>query len=125
MKMKKISYLALLSTLVLLFPLAVLARAKNQHSVNIADPVEIGATQLKPGSYEVEWQEPGPAVQVRFLQHGKLVATVPGTLKTNDRQVTQDDIVTQTTRANKKVLKEIDFAHQKEALIFGRQASGM
>jgi hypothetical protein len=123
--MKNISCLALLSSLILLSPLCALARNKNQHSVDIPDSVQIGATQLQPGSYKVEWQEHGPAVHVRFLRDGRVVATVPGTLKTNDSQVTQDGIVIQTTKPNKKVLTEIDFGRQKEALIFGRRTSGM
>ena len=49
---------------------------------------------------------------------GKIVATVPGTLKTNDPQVTEDDIVIDTTSANAKTLKEIDFSHNKESLVF-------
>jgi hypothetical protein len=44
-------------------------------------------------------------------------ATVPGTLKTNDAHVV-DDIVTDTTSANAKTLKEIDFSRDKESLIF-------
>jgi hypothetical protein len=117
--MRLVKYLALLSTLTLLFPLAALARDKNEHSVNIADTVQIGSTQLKPGDYKVEWQETGPAVQVKFMKNGKTVATASGTLKTNDAQVFQDDIVTQMTSAHRKVLKEIDFGHDKEALVFG------
>ncbi|MGH9497713.1 MAG: hypothetical protein ACRD3L_01080 [Terriglobales bacterium] len=112
-------YTALLSTLILLFPLGALARSKNQHPVDILDPVQVGTTQLKPGDYQVEWQESGPQVRVSFVRDGRIVATVPGTLKTNDAQVTQDDIVTDTTTGNKKVLKEIDFSHAKEALLFG------
>jgi hypothetical protein len=46
------------------------------------------------------------------------VITVPGTLKTNDDQVTQDAIVTEATSPNTTTLKEIDFGHQKEALVF-------
>jgi hypothetical protein len=57
------------------------------------------------------------------MRDGKTVATVPGTLKTNDAQVTQDDIVTDTTSANTKTLTEIDFGRSKEALIF--EQSGM
>jgi hypothetical protein len=117
--MKYIKYLAILSTLTLLFPLSVWARDKNQHSVEIFDSVQIGTTQLKPGTYKVEWQEAGPVVHVEFIQDGKTVATVPGTLKMNDGQVIQDDVVIQTTSAHRKVLKEIDFGHQKEALVFG------
>jgi hypothetical protein len=67
--------------------------------------------------YKVEWQGTGSAVQVSFQQNGKTVATASGTLK-NDDQVTQDAIVTKATGADASTLKEIDFGHQKEALVF-------
>src|ERR1039457_1808970 len=92
--MKQIKCTALLSMLALLFPLGALARDKNQHSVVIPDSVQVGGAQLKPGNYKVEWQGTGPEVQVNFVRDGKTVATVPGTLKTNDAKVTQDEIVT-------------------------------
>ena len=93
------------------------AKVNNRHSVEIPDSVQVGGTQLKPGKYDVQWQGSGPEIQVSFLHDGKIVATVPGTLKTNDNQVTQDDTVIDTTNANGKVLKEIDFGKQKEALV--------
>jgi len=114
--MKQIKCTALLSMLVLLFPLGALARDKNQHSVQIPDSVQVGGAQLEPGNYKVEWQGTGPAVQVNFLRARKTIATVPGTLKTNDAHVV-DDIVTDTTNANAKTLKEIDFSRDKESLI--------
>ena len=117
--MKYVKHLALLSTLTLLLPLSLWARDKNQHSMNLSDSVQIGATQLTPGSYKVEWREAGPEVQVTFVREGKTVATASGTLKMNDDQVIHDDIVIQTTSDHRKVLKEIDFGRQKEALIFG------
>ena len=52
------------------------------------------------------------------MRDGKTVATVPGTLKTTDPQVVEDDIVIETTSANTKTLKEIDFGHNKESLVF-------
>jgi len=118
--MKHPKVLALLSTLALLFPFCAFGRDKNQHSVNIGDTVRVGSTQLKPGNYKVEWQGTGPAVQVRFLKDGKTVATAPATLQSNDKQVTQDDVVVDRTSANTKALEEIDFAHQKEALVFAQ-----
>ena len=124
MKMKCMQYLAVLSTLALLSPLSALAR-ENEHSVEIANAVQIGGTQLSPGTYKVEWQGTGSAIQVSFLQNGKTVATVPGTLKTNDEEVTQDEITIEGTRTDTKTLKEIDFGHQKEALVFGQGASSM
>jgi hypothetical protein len=39
-------------------------------------------------------------------------------LKTNDDQVTQDAVVTEATGASTSTLKEIDFGHQKQALVF-------
>jgi hypothetical protein len=52
---------------------------------------------------------------VTFLHNGKAVATVPGTLKTNDSQITADAV--QTDSAN-NTLNEIDFRRDKEALVF-------
>jgi len=97
----------------------------NAHSVEISDAVQIGGTKLKPGNYKVEWQGTGPAVQVSFQQSGKTVVTVPGTLKTNDDQVTQDAIVTEATGAGTSTLKEIDFHHLKQALVFDQDLGSM
>jgi len=117
MKSKYLQYLAVLSTLVLLFPVGALARDR-AHSVEIPYAVQVGGTRITAGSYKVAWQGTGPAVEVSFSQYGKTVATVSGTLKTNDDQVTQDAIVTEATSADTTTLKEIDFAHQKEAVVF-------
>ena len=119
--MKTVSYLALLSSLFLLFPLCTLAKDKNQHSVDLSDSVLVGTTQLQPGTYTVEWQEAGPGVTIEFLHGRKVVATVPGTLKTNDQQITQDEVVIKTRSDNRKVLTEIDFANQKQALVLSPQ----
>ncbi|MGA8493761.1 MAG: hypothetical protein WB711_25300 [Terriglobales bacterium] len=118
--MKYLKYLTILSILAVLSPLSVFARDKNSHSVDIPSTLQVGGSQLKPGNYKVEWQGTGPDIQVTFLRDGKSVATVPATLKTNDAQVTQDDIVTQP---DNKTLNEIDFHRDKEALVF--QQSGM
>ncbi len=113
--MKLPHYVAFLSILAVLAPLSAFAREKNQHSVDIPDAVQVGGKQLEAGSYKVEWQGAGPEVQVTFLRNGKAVATVPGTLKTNDSQVTQDAIQTDSA---KNTLNEIDFRRDKEALVF-------
>jgi hypothetical protein len=121
--MKHLQYVALFLTLASFSPLGAFAKDKNVHSVNLADAVQIGTTQLKPGSYKVEWQGTGPNVQVNFLHEGKTVATVPGTLKTNEERITRDEIVTDPSSTGARALKEIDFGHQKEALVFSQ--SGM
>ena len=113
--MKLSNYVAFLSILAVLIPLSAFAREKNQHSVDIPDTVQVAGKQLDAGSYKVEWQGAGPAVQVTFLRNGKPVATVPGTLKTNDSQITADAIQTDSA---KNTLNEIDFRRDKEALVF-------
>jgi hypothetical protein len=87
--------------------------------------VQIGTTELTPGDYKVEWQGTGPAVKVSFRRNGKTVVTVPGTLKTNDGRVTRDAIETEATGRGTSTLKEIDFGHQKEALVFDQNPGGM
>jgi hypothetical protein len=114
----------LLLSLVLLFPLSVFARAKNSHSLYIADAVIVSGHKLAPGHYKVEWQHPGQHVKVNFLQDGKVIASAPATVKANDAQVTQDDIVTAKTTSNKTALTEIDFAQKKEAITFTRPSRG-
>lgn len=116
-------HLIALLVLALAVPIAAFASENNKRNVDIADTVQVGNAHLKPGDYKLEWQGNGPAVRVNFLQDGKTVATVPATLKMHDSEVTEDDIVTRTTTANTKRLEEIDFLHQKEALVFGRSTS--
>ena len=113
--------MAVLSSFALLSSICALAADNNKHSVDFPESLQIGSTELRAGRYKVEWQGPG-GVQVTFLQNGNTVITGPATLQTNDKQVTQDDVVTDTTSANRKALEEIDFAHQKEALVFAQQA---
>jgi len=124
MKIKHLQFMVVLSTLALLFPLGALAR-DNKHSVDITDAVRVGSTQLKPGNYSVEWQGTGPVVQVSFQQNGETVVSSPATLKRNDNQVTQDAIETRGSSTDKNVLEEIDFGHQKEALVFDQNPGGM
>ena len=104
---------------------SVYAARNNAQSVDISDAVQIGGTKLKPGNYKVEWQGTGPAVEVSFRQNGKTVVTVPGTFKTNDVQVTQDEVVTEATDTGTSTLKEIDFRHLKQALVFDQDLGSM
>jgi hypothetical protein len=115
--------LVVVSMFALFTPLAAFAHSKNEGNVKIPNAVQVGNKKLEPGNYKVRWEGAGPGVQVSFIQYGKTVATVAGTLKMNDKQVTEDDVVTDTSTPHTQRLKEIDFQHHKEALIFG--TSGM
>lgn len=121
--MKGVKYLILFSIAALMLSVAAAARDNNEHTIAIPDSVRVGNVHLMAGNYRVEWNQPGPQVQVAFLRHGKTVATAPATLKTNDKQVTEDDVVTRKTAANVRVLQEIDLGHQKEALLFSKRGA--
>jgi hypothetical protein len=124
--MKTSYFAAVLSLTCLLgFGGSAYAARDNTRSIEIFDSVQLGTTELKPGNYKVEWQGSGPAVEVSFLRNGKTVVTVPGTLKTNDDQVTQDSILTEATGPGTSTLKEIDFRHLKQALSFDQNPGGM
>ena len=122
--MQYMKYLALACGILLLLPVSALAKSSNERSINLPDLVKVGNTQLQPGPYKLEWQGTGPAVEVQFMRHNKTVARSQATLKTNDAMAFQDDVVTdpgaKTSKA--RVLREIDFAHDKDALIFPRKA---
>lgn len=111
-----------LLAIALFLPLAVFARSNDSRSVVIPSRVVVAGHQLKPGHYKLEWNQPGPKVEVSFVRQGKTVATAPATLQTNDAQVKQDDIITRKTASNQNRLTEIDFGHQKEAILFARQS---
>jgi hypothetical protein len=122
----KTSYFTAVLSLTCLLGFGGSAHARdNARSVDFFSAVQIGTTKLKPGNYKVEWQGTGPAVEVSFRQNGKTVITVPGTFKTNDVQVTQDEVVTEAAATGTATLKEIDFGRHKEALVFGDNSGGM
>jgi len=110
------SAMALPLALVLLVPLRAFARPKNEHSVVIAESVQVGSTQLKPGTYKVEWEGNGPSLRVSFMENGKTVATAEGKMVDKDRPSLYDDIVVGTA-GKSQTLKEISFRGKKETLV--------
>jgi hypothetical protein len=110
---------ALFSVLLLLLPASALAADSTSRTVNIPNPVVVQGQHLRAGQYKVQWDGTGPRVEVNFMRNGKIVATVPAMLHTNDAQAKQDDIETRQSASNQNVLQEIDFGHHREALTFG------
>jgi len=120
--MKSGKYLALFAGVVMLLPLSAFARQKNEGTLKLYDPAEIGSTRLEPGTYKVEWTGTGSNVQVSVLQHKKMLVTTAAELKTNDAGVTQDAVVLKPADNNSaKQIAEIDFGSQKEALVLTDQ----
>jgi hypothetical protein len=64
------------SALMLAFVSAPAFAAKNSETLNIAEPVMVGTTQLPAADYKVTWTGTGTSGQVT-LTHGKTTVTVP------------------------------------------------
>jgi hypothetical protein len=57
--------------------LATSAFAAEKGTLTITDPVTLGSTQLKAGTYTVEWDGNGPNVQLNILRGKSVVAATP------------------------------------------------
>lgn len=113
-----------LITLVLFFSMAVTslvvtqpAAANDKDSANITftEPITVGGTVLKAGTYRVVWEGSGPEVQVKFMKDSKTLTT------TSARIVTQANpydgaVELKTQGDNSKVLEAISW--KKKSLVF-------
>ena len=81
--------------------------------------VKIGLLLPMTGPQQANGVQINAGMRLYMEQHGNTVASAPATLQ-SDKQVTHDDVVVDETNANAKTLKEIDFAHQKAALVFAQ-----
>lgn len=121
-----------MKTLVTLLSLATLAVAmstaafasnkanKNEGNFILSDTVRVGSTDLKAGQYKAQWKDDGSgAVKVDILQHGKVVATTEGKLKSLQGPAPYDAVVTKPLDNNTKTIDEIDFSRRAEALVIG------
>jgi hypothetical protein len=98
--------LFLLAAIFALITAPAFASTKSE-SVNIAEPVIFGSSQLAPGHYKVTWDGSGPIVHVT-LASGKTSATADAKLVNADN--TQTGVVF-TNQGSAKILNEIDLRH--------------
>jgi hypothetical protein len=57
--------------------LATSAFATEKGALTITDPITLGGTQLKAGTYTVQWDGNGPNVQLNILRGKSVVAATP------------------------------------------------
>jgi hypothetical protein len=107
----------LIAAVVLLSPIAIFAKQKDQGKMQLGDTVQIGSAQLKPGDYKVEWYGSGPTVKVEFLRYDKMVATTAGKVIELKHPSPYDDVVLKPTKhGQSQTIDEIDFNNRREAL---------
>lgn len=76
-----ITSITILATLfATMLPVGVTA-APNKMTINLVEPTIIGSVILQAGEYTIEWNGPGPDVQVSFSRGNKTIAVVPATLQ--------------------------------------------
>jgi hypothetical protein len=114
--MKYAKYAVLLLALTLVVPFGAFAGGKNECTVTLSDAMMVGSTQLKAGTYKVEWSGEASALNVNFLEKGKTVATAQGKMVEKEKPASYLQIAT-IKEGETKRLKEIDFAGKKGALV--------
>ena len=116
MKMSRISILLFGSAL--LFSSAALAGETNKGKLHLADKVVVDGKPLEPGSYGVEWDGSGSAVQVKLLRGKQTVATLSAHLTEQADQNPQDGYSTATEPDGSKALTAIYPGGKRLALEF-------
>jgi hypothetical protein len=76
-----ITSIAILATLFATMLSGVVVAAPNKTTIDLVETTIVGNVILQPGEYRIEWNEPGPDVQVSFSQGNKTIAVVPATLQ--------------------------------------------
>jgi hypothetical protein len=124
---RRIRFMKTLGSLVSIAALAIgmstvsfAAAQKNEGKFTLTEPATIGSTDLRPGDYKAQWQtQNGNDVKVDIIQHGKVVATTQGQLKTLQTPAPYDAVVTKDNGNSAKAIDEIDFNNRTQALVLG------
>jgi hypothetical protein len=96
--------------------------AQKSKNLTIDNPIQIGGTTLKPGSYKVVYDDSSPNTQVAFQKGKDKVATVPAQVKTLGSKTDSTSLI-YTTDQNARSLQEIDFGGETYGLVLSPNAS--
>jgi hypothetical protein len=76
-----ITSIAILASLFATMLSGMVTAAPNETVLNLVEPTIVGSIILPPGEYRIEWNGPGPDVQVGFSQGNKTIAVIPAKLQ--------------------------------------------
>jgi hypothetical protein len=76
-----ITSIAILASLFATMLSGMVTAAPNETVLNLVEPTIVGSIILPPGEYRIEWNGPGPDVQVSFSQGNKTIAVIPAKLQ--------------------------------------------
>ena len=87
--------------------------AANKGSLHVQSTTMAGTTQLTAGEYTVQWENPGPDVQLKIKLHNRVKATVPAKVIPLDQPLREDAAVLDTDGNGGRRLLEIRFSVKK------------
>lgn len=99
-----------------LVALAGSAFAASKGSMELLHPASVGGTQLKAGSYTVQWDGQGDQVQLQILQGKKAVATVPAHVVKIDHPLRDNSVMVTPNSDGSQVVTRINFSKKDFAL---------
>ncbi|MGA2021970.1 MAG: hypothetical protein ABSH02_15365 [Candidatus Sulfotelmatobacter sp.] len=105
--------------------LAMSAFAATKASLQLANPVTVNGTTLKPGDYRVQWEGSGPNVELNIMQGKNVVAKVSAHLVELQAPASSDAAVTRKNDSGPNSLTGLRFGGKKLALDFGEASDSM
>jgi hypothetical protein len=120
--MKYPKYLAVIAIFCLITTAGLFADAKSKDSgkMYLANPTQIGSTQVAPGDYKVEWSGTGDNVQVNILKGKNVVATTEGKLVELPKAAENSSVTTKALDNDTRAILEIQFDNKKQSLLFNQ-----
>jgi hypothetical protein len=120
--MKYPKYFAVIAVFCLITTAGLFAdsKSKDRGTLNLANQVQIGSTQVAPGDYKVEWSGTGDNVQVNILKGKDVVATTEGKLVELPKKAENNSVTTKALANNTRGLIEIQFDNRTESLVFNQ-----
>jgi len=89
--MKYLTIASVLTLLVAFLPL--LAFGAEQHkNLTLTEKVQVNGQTLKPGDYQLRFDDSTPNTQVKFVRYGKTVVTAPAQVEHQQKQFQSEDL---------------------------------
>lgn len=118
-----VKYLKISSVLALLLAfLPLLAFGAEQHkNISLLEGVQVNGQKLKPGSYQLRFDDANPNTQVQFVRYGKTVMTAPAQVEHQKKQVKDEDYEFNNNNGQHNLDRV--YVNSDEALVFSDNGS--
>lgn len=90
--------------------------AERHKNISILEDAQVNGQTLKPGDYQLRFDDASPNTQVKFVRYGKTVLTAPARVEHQQKQVKSENYVFNDAHGQHN-LAQI-FVSKDEALVF-------